>query len=113
MGYITIFGNYKTFSKYLLWLAVVFATYIVAAFLARPNWGDVLRATVIPQFQPNLAFFLGAVGLLGTTITPLTFSSGRRVARSRRSAACSDWGASGWTLRRAWYGRTSRRSSSW
>lgn len=73
MAYITIFGNYKAFSKFLLWLAAVFATYIVAAFLARPDWGMVLSQTVIPQIQPSPAYFLGAVGLLGTTITPYLF----------------------------------------
>lgn len=73
MGYITIFGNYKAFSRYLLWLAGIFATYIVAAFLARPDWGQVLFATVVPQIRPNPAYFIGAVGLLGTTITPYLF----------------------------------------
>lgn len=73
MAYITIFGNYKAFSKFLLWLAAVFATYIVAAFLARPDWGTVLRQSVIPQIHPSPAYFIGAVGLLGTTITPYLF----------------------------------------
>jgi Mn2+/Fe2+ NRAMP family transporter len=73
MAWVTIFGNYKAFSRFLLWLAAVFATYIVAAFLARPNWADVLRQTVVPQIQPTPAYFLGAVGLLGTTITPYLF----------------------------------------
>lgn len=73
MGYITIFGNYKAFSRYLLWLAGIFATYIIAAFLSHPNWSQVLVATVIPHIQPNPAYFIGAVGLLGTTITPYLF----------------------------------------
>jgi Mn2+/Fe2+ NRAMP family transporter len=73
MAYVTIFGNYKAFSRYLLWLAGIFATYIVAAFLSRPNWGHVLFATVVPQIQMNPAYFVGAVGLLGTTITPYLF----------------------------------------
>lgn len=73
MAYVTIFGNYKAFSKFLLWLAAVFATYIVAAFLARPDWGAVLQQTVLPRIQPSPAYFLGAVGLLGTTITPYLF----------------------------------------
>src|SRR5438270_658229 len=46
MAYVTIFTEYKVFSKYLLWLVAVFATYIVAAFLARPDWGEVLRNTL-------------------------------------------------------------------
>jgi Mn2+/Fe2+ NRAMP family transporter len=69
----TIFTEYKVLSKYLLWLVAVFATYIVAAFLARPNWGDVLRSTVVPQLTLSPDYLLGAVGLLGTTITPYLF----------------------------------------
>jgi NRAMP (natural resistance-associated macrophage protein)-like metal ion transporter len=73
MGYVTIFADYKTFSRYLLWLVAVFGTYIIAAFLARPDWGAVLKATLIPQIQMNATYFLSAVGLLGTTITPYLF----------------------------------------
>jgi NRAMP (natural resistance-associated macrophage protein)-like metal ion transporter len=73
MAFVTIFTDYKVLSKYLLWLVAVFATYILAAFLSRPNWGEVLRSTIVPQisFSPDYAF--GAVGLLGTTITPYLF----------------------------------------
>ena len=73
MAWVTIFGNYKVFSRYLLWLAGIFATYIVAAVLARPNWGQVLLHTAVPNIQTNPAYFVGVVGLLGTTITPYLF----------------------------------------
>ena len=73
MAYVSIFADYRVFSRFLLWLVVVFAAYIVAAVLARPNWGDALSSTVIPHIQPTPAYFLGAVGLLGTTITPYLF----------------------------------------
>ena len=73
MAYLTIFTDYKALSKYLLWLVAVFATYILAAFLARPNWGDVLRNTLIPHLTLTPAYLLGAVALLGTTITPYLF----------------------------------------
>src|SRR5882762_4531312 len=45
MAYVTIFTDYRVMSKYLLWLVAIFATYILAAFLARPNWADVVRNT--------------------------------------------------------------------
>lgn len=73
MAGVTIFLDYKVVSKYLLWLAGVFATYIVAAVLARPNWGEVLRSTVIPHVSLSPGFLMGAVGMLGTTITPYLF----------------------------------------
>lgn len=73
IAYVTIFLDYKQVSKFLLWLVAVFAAYIVAAFLARPNWGDVLTQTVLPHIHTSPDYFLGAVGLLGTTITPYLF----------------------------------------
>src|SRR6195256_556674 len=73
MAGVTIFLDYKVVSKYLLWLVAVFATYIVAAFLARPGWGDVLRSTLIPRISFSSDYLLGAVALLGTTITPYLF----------------------------------------
>lgn len=73
MGYVTIFQNFKVIQKVMLWLVLVFLTYIVAGFMAHPNWGRVLVDTVLPPIQPNIAYFSGAVGLLGTTITPYLF----------------------------------------
>lgn len=73
MAFMTIFFDYRVFSKYLLWLVAVFAAYIVAAFLARPNWPEVLRSTFVPHLELNTGFLLASVGMLGTTITPYLF----------------------------------------
>ena len=73
MAFVTIFLDYKVFSKYLLWLVAVFSAYIVAAFIARPDWGEVVRSTFLPQVSLSPDYLIGAVGLLGTTITPYLF----------------------------------------
>jgi Mn2+/Fe2+ NRAMP family transporter len=73
MAGVTIFLDYKVVSKYMLWLVAVFATYIVAAFLARPDWGDVLRSSFVPRISFTPDYAVGAVALLGTTITPYLF----------------------------------------
>lgn len=73
MGYITIFQDFKTVEKLMLWLVVVFLTYVVAGFLSHPDWGNVLTSTVIPPITPSISYFTGAVALLGTTITPYLF----------------------------------------
>jgi NRAMP (natural resistance-associated macrophage protein)-like metal ion transporter len=73
MAGVTIFLDYKTVSKFLLWLVAVFATYVVAAVLARPDWGDVVRSTFVPRISFSPDYLLGAVALLGTTITPYLF----------------------------------------
>jgi NRAMP (natural resistance-associated macrophage protein)-like metal ion transporter len=73
MGYVTIFQDFKVIEKFMLWLVLVFLTYVVAGFLSHPNWGKVLLSTVVPPIQLNLSYFTSAVGLLGTTITPYLF----------------------------------------
>jgi Mn2+/Fe2+ NRAMP family transporter len=73
MAGVTIFLDYKVVSKYMLWLVAVSAAYIVAAVLARPHWGDVLRSTIMPKVSLSPDYLLGAVALLGTTITPYLF----------------------------------------
>ena len=73
MAGVTIFLDYKVVSRYMLWLVALFAAYIVAAVLARPNWGDVLRSTFTPRISLSPDYLIGAVALLGTTITPYLF----------------------------------------
>lgn len=73
MAGVTIFFDYRVVSRVMLWLVALFGAYIVAAFLARPDWGDVIRSTVLPHIELSPAFLLAAVGMLGTTITPYMF----------------------------------------
>lgn len=63
-------GNFKNVEKVLLVLSLVFLSYIVAGFLAKPDWGAVLKATVIPQFEWNPAFISLVIATVGTTIAP-------------------------------------------
>ncbi len=73
MACVTIFLDYRTVSKYLLWLVGLLGAYIVAAVLSHPDWPSVVRSTLVPAVSPTPAYFLGAVAMLGTTITPYLF----------------------------------------
>jgi NRAMP (natural resistance-associated macrophage protein)-like metal ion transporter len=73
MGCVTIFLDYRLVSKLMLWLVALGAAYIVAALMARPDWGSVLRSTVVPHVELSPAFLMASVGMLGTTITPYLF----------------------------------------
>ena len=42
-------GSYKRVEKVFLILSLVFVTYIVAAFMAEPNWEEALTSTVVPR----------------------------------------------------------------
>ncbi|MRR10356.1 divalent metal cation transporter, partial [bacterium] len=63
-------GSYRNVEKVLLLLSSVFIAYVVAAFMAGPDWGEVGRAFVVPRVVPDRAFVALAIGLTGTTIAP-------------------------------------------
>jgi NRAMP (natural resistance-associated macrophage protein)-like metal ion transporter len=63
-------GSYARVEKVFLAMTFAFLAYPIAAILARPDWGAVLRQTVIPTVHLNATFLLLIVGTIGTTITP-------------------------------------------
>ncbi len=63
-------GSYKRVEKVFLALTFVFFAYVFSAFLAKPDWGQVLAGTFIPTIQFNGAYMLTLVAAVGTTISP-------------------------------------------
>ena len=63
-------GSYRNVEKMLLVLSAVFLSYVVAAFMAKPDWAVVLKATVVPTFIATPAFVLLVIATIGTTIAP-------------------------------------------
>ena len=63
-------GSYPVVERVLLSIGVVYVTYVVSGFLIRPNWTEVLRASVVPQVVPIRDYWLLAIAVTGTTITP-------------------------------------------
>lgn len=63
-------GSFKRVEKVFLALSSVFIAYVVAMFLARPDWGEVGRAFIVPEIVPDRGFIALAIGLTGTTIAP-------------------------------------------
>lgn len=69
-----IFLNYRTYAKYLKWLALVLISYIVSSLAIHLPWREILlNYTLIPHltFTKNGFFLLCA--FLGTTISPYLF----------------------------------------
>jgi NRAMP (natural resistance-associated macrophage protein)-like metal ion transporter len=99
---LTVYTSYATFAKYLKWLTAVLFAYIVAAFLAGPDWSAVLVATLVPTLRWDAVYLGTLVGVLGTTISPYLFfwqasqeveeekALGRRTLASRRGASDHD-----------------------
>jgi NRAMP (natural resistance-associated macrophage protein)-like metal ion transporter len=91
-------SSYRFIARTFKWLTLVLFSYVIAAFLAHPNWSAVLRATFIPHLEWSRSFLAVLVGLLGTTISPYLFfwqasqeveeerAHGRRSVASRKGA---------------------------
>jgi Mn2+/Fe2+ NRAMP family transporter len=63
-------GSYRDVEKVLLALSSVFIAYVIAAFLAGPDWGEVGRSFITPRVIPDRAFIALSIGIAGTTIAP-------------------------------------------
>lgn len=91
-------SSYRQIARIFKWLTLVLFAYVATAFLARPDWSAVLRATLLPQIQWSNHYLAVFVGILGTTISPYLFfwqaaqeveqdrAAGRRTLRQRRGA---------------------------
>jgi Mn2+/Fe2+ NRAMP family transporter len=91
-------SSYRQIARIFKWLTLVLFAYVLAAFLARPDWRAVLTATVIPHIEWSNGYLATFVGILGTTISPYLFfwqaaeeveedrAAGRRTIRRRRGA---------------------------
>src|SRR5262249_28837205 len=51
-----IWGSYRLIARVFKWLTLTLFAYIGAAFLARPDWGEVLRGTLVPTIQLDREF---------------------------------------------------------
>ena len=65
--------SYRVIARVFKWLTLVLLAYVLAAFLARPDWSAVLRSTLVPHVEWSSAYLATFVGILGTTISPYLF----------------------------------------
>ncbi len=63
-------GSLRLVERVFLGATLIYVTYVVSAILARPPWGEVLRAVVTPTWQFDRPYVALVIGLIGTTIAP-------------------------------------------
>ncbi|PYS31675.1 MAG: iron transporter [Acidobacteria bacterium] len=68
-----VWGSYSFIVRTFKWLTLTLFAYIIAAFLAKPHWGEVLKATFIPTLRFDNQYMTTLLAILGTTITPYLF----------------------------------------
>ena len=84
-------GSYKRVQRVFLGLSLVFLTYVVAAFLAQPNWGEALHDTVVPTFVGDVSFIslvISQSNVVEKGLTPKDLFSQKADAVSGTIAAC-------------------------
>ncbi len=63
-------GSYRRVERVFLALTAIYAAYVLAGFLAHPDWSTAAHGTVVPSIQSNSAWLLIVIAAIGTTITP-------------------------------------------
>ncbi|MEO8041108.1 MAG: Nramp family divalent metal transporter [Acidobacteriota bacterium] len=93
-----VWGSYNLIVKIFKWLTLSLFAYVIAAFLAGPDWLAVAKATFVPEISFTGQYATTLVAILGTTISPYLFfweaseeveeekSEGRATLSSRRGA---------------------------
>jgi NRAMP (natural resistance-associated macrophage protein)-like metal ion transporter len=71
--YLLVFQSYAVIARVFKWLTLVLFAYVAAAFFARPDWGDVMRGTLIPRMRADREYLVMLVAIFGTTISPYLF----------------------------------------
>ncbi|HEY0394795.1 MAG TPA: divalent metal cation transporter [Candidatus Elarobacter sp.] len=70
---VLIFGNFQSVERVLRYVALLFLTYVGAAFLAHPDWRAVFAGSFVPHFDFRPETVAGALALLGTTLTAYAY----------------------------------------
>ncbi|MBK9705634.1 MAG: Nramp family divalent metal transporter [Acidobacteria bacterium] len=68
-----IFASYRNIARIFKWLTLVLFAYVGSAFLAHPQWSEVIRATLLPKISLDSGYLMTLVAILGTTISPYLF----------------------------------------
>src|SRR6266567_2600471 len=68
--WLVVKSSYQRVERVFLLMSLVFLGYIVSAFLAKPDWGQVAMGLVKPSFSLDQAYLFTFVAIVGTTISP-------------------------------------------
>ncbi|MGH9700195.1 MAG: Nramp family divalent metal transporter [Candidatus Acidiferrales bacterium] len=70
---LVVFGTYRIVEKIFLVACGFYLSYVLSAFLAKPDWLLAARETVAPTIHLNTPYLLMLTALIGTTIAPWQF----------------------------------------
>ena len=102
ISWATVRLHYYQIANVLKWLVLVLFAYPITAFVVGADWGQVLRATLVPSMPHSRNEWAMLVAILGTTISPYLFfwqaseeveeekSSGQNTLAQRRGATSEE-----------------------
>jgi NRAMP (natural resistance-associated macrophage protein)-like metal ion transporter len=73
IGLGTVLIRYRRIANLLKWFALSLLTYMLTAFVVRPNWSAVFHETFLPTWPTGHVAWAGLVAILGATISPYLF----------------------------------------
>src|ERR1700692_4621328 len=73
ISWATVRLRYHQIANVLKWLVLVLFAYPVTAFVVGADWGQVIRATLVPSMPHTKNEWATLVAILGTTISPYLF----------------------------------------
>lgn len=68
-----VLGSYKRIERMLIFIPLIFLSYVAAAIAVHPDWRQVALHTFIPHLEATPAYITGAIALLGTTLTSYVY----------------------------------------
>ncbi|MEO5860488.1 MAG: Nramp family divalent metal transporter [Pyrinomonadaceae bacterium] len=68
--WLVVKGTAKSVERVFLLMSLVFFTYIISAFLAKPDWAQVATGFTRPNISGDTVYIFTLVALIGTTVTP-------------------------------------------
>ena len=63
-------GTYRSVEKFFLVASVFYVAYPITLFFAKPDWGEIGTALVVPRLHSDGAYIAMLIGMVGTTIAP-------------------------------------------
>jgi Mn2+/Fe2+ NRAMP family transporter len=63
-------GSYRVVESALLIACLIYFGYVISAFMAKPQWGEVVKSTFIPRVKFEPQYIMLTIAIIGTTITP-------------------------------------------
>jgi Mn2+/Fe2+ NRAMP family transporter len=63
-------GTYRSVEKFFLVASIFYIAYPITLFFAKPDWGAIGTALVVPKLHADGAYIAMLIGMVGTTIAP-------------------------------------------